>query len=139
MKEQYEKAIEGLVYTETTRDIRVSVQPEFLAEQSDPGARIYSFAYTVLIENLGLSRVQLLSRHWVIKSAGMLYNEVKGDGVVGEQPTLESGEAYEYSSGSMIADAYGSMHGTYLFENELGERFEVLIPEFDLISKITLH
>lgn len=126
-------------YTETTNHITVSVYPEYLEHQSDPYNSVFTFAYTVLIENEGTEAVQLLRRHWVVYSGGDNFTEVRGDGVVGEQPVLRPGEQYQYTSGASIKDTFGSMMGTYTFLNTRGELFEVDIPEFDLASTLTIH
>lgn len=128
-----------LSYTETTRDVRVTVFPQFLEGESSPENRIYAFAYTITIENFSSETVQLLSRHWLINSGGANYTEVRGDGVVGEQPVLEFGDAFQYVSGAVIKDPVGSMHGTYTFRGETGENFEVVIPKFDLIYPKLIH
>ena len=110
--------MERFVYSETTRNIRVSVIPEYLAEHSDPNQGAYAFSYVVKIENLGLETVQLLRRHWVVLSAGSPYTEVRGDGVVGEQPVLGCGDVYQYTSSSVIKDPMGAMFGSYSFRGE---------------------
>lgn len=133
------KSLEDSVYSQTTRNIRISVHPEFLANQSEPARATYAFQYTVTIENLGNVTVQLLSRHWRINSGGAEYMQVKGDGVVGEQPTLESTHGFRYTSGAVIKDPVGSMQGEYTFRSESGETFEVTIPRFDLIYPHLLH
>ena len=134
-----EKVERLLTYALTTEDISITVFPQYIDEQSTPEENIYSFAYTILIQNLGTKTVQLLSRHWYVHSAGALYMEVKGEGVVGVQPFLEPGEAYQYTSGSVIKDPVGSMYGIYTFrtvgnqEESGNEQFEVEIPKFDLM------
>ena len=111
---------------------RVEVEPRFLPEQSAPAQGIYSFVYTITITNTGEVPAQLISRHWVIgHSAGEL-EEVKGLGVVGQQPLLKPGEAFQYSSGCRLRTATGTMQGSYFFVAEDGERFEVQIPPFIL-------
>ncbi len=131
--------MERFVYSETTRNIRVSVIPEYLAEHSDPNQGAYAFSYAVKIENLGLETVQLLRRHWVVLSAGSPYTEVRGDGVVGEQPVLGCGDVYQYTSSSVIKDPMGAMFGSYSFRGEGEEEFEVTIPEFDLVFPGSVH
>ena len=129
----------SLSYTATTRDIRVTVVPHYLAAESDPVRGEYAFAYTVTIENFGEDTVQLLRRHWLVNSGGALFTEVKGDGVVGEQPVLGQGEGFQYMSGSVIRDPVGSMHGSYTFATNDGKFFEVTIPRFDLMCPTSLH
>ena len=109
---------------------RVEVEPRFLPEQSAPSQGIYSFAYTITITNTGEVPAQLISRHWTIASSGGEREEVKGLGVVGQQPLLKPGEAFQYTSGCRLRTASGSMEGYYFFVAEDGERFEVQIPPF---------
>jgi len=104
-----------------------------LEERSDVEAGVYVFTYEVIIENTGSDTIQLLNRHWVVISGGRQYADVKGDGVVGEQPILEPGNIFSYASFTVIAEAVGSMHGSYTFRSESGEFFDVAIPQFDLI------
>ena len=119
----------------------VQVEPRFLPEQSAPQQGLYSFAYTITITNAGEVPAQLVSRHWVITSASGEVEEVKGLGVVGHQPLLKPGEAFEYTSGCRLRTASGSMRGSYFCVAEDGERFEVEIPEFMLDdgSRRVLH
>jgi ApaG protein len=111
---------------------RVEVEPRFLPEQSAPAQGIYSFAYTITITNTGEVPAQLISRHWVISNAAGESEEVKGLGVVGHQPLLKPGEAFQYSSGCRLRTATGTMQGNYFCVAEDGERFEVRIPPFML-------
>ena len=130
------------MYEETTRTIRVMVEPVFLDEQSSPSDDHYVWAYHVRIENLGRETVQLRTRHWRITDANGRIHEVRGDGVVGEQPVLHPGEAFEYTSGTPLATPSGIMVGDYAMESETGEKFTVAIPAFSLDSphqKRNLH
>ncbi|MEZ4754685.1 MAG: Co2+/Mg2+ efflux protein ApaG [Bdellovibrionota bacterium] len=127
------------IYTRTTEGVKVSVLPEYLNESSDPERGLYAFAYTITIENLNQSSIQLLERHWMINSGGETIAEIVGPGISGEQPVLQSGDSFEYTSGAVIEDPEGSMEGTYMFRTGDGGFFEVTIPEFDLLSKITFH
>jgi ApaG protein len=111
---------------------QVEVQPQYLPEQSAPDQGVYSFAYTITITNAGEVPAQLISRHWVITDARGSVEEVKGLGVVGHQPLLKPGEAFEYSSGCRLRTPNGTMHGHYFCVAEDGERFEVEIPPFVL-------
>jgi len=111
---------------------RVEVEPRFLPEQSAPTQGIYSFAYTITITNSGEVPAQLISRHWVIGNSAGEVEEVKGLGVVGQQPLLKPGEAFQYTSGCRLRTPSGSMEGHYFFVAEDGERFEVPIPPFML-------
>jgi len=111
---------------------RVDVEPQYLPEQSAPGQDLYSFSYTITITNTGEVPAQLISRHWIIANAVGELEEVKGLGVVGHQPLLKPGEAFQYTSGCRLRTASGSMHGSYFCVAEDGERFEVEIPPFAL-------
>ena len=111
---------------------RVDVEPQYLPEQSAPAQDIYSFAYTITITNTGEVPAQLISRHWVIANALGELEEVKGLGVVGHQPLLKPGEAFQYTSGCRLRTPSGTMHGSYFCVAEDGERFEVEIPVFEL-------
>ena len=134
-----EKTAQILSYSETTNEIRITAYPQFLDGESNPGRKVYSFAYTITIKNYGEELVQLLSRHWAISSGGLPYSDVKGEGVVGQQPFLKPGEGFQYTSGSVIKDPVGSMQGEYTFINSTGELFTVMIPRFDLIYPNLLH
>ena len=122
------------MYAETTHDIRVAVQPIYLDEQSSPEEGNYVWAYQVRIENQGRETVQLLSRYWHITDAVGRVQEVRGPGVIGEQPVLAPGETFEYTSGCPLATPSGIMVGSYEMQREDGQRFEVSIPAFSLDS-----
>jgi len=117
----------------------ITVAPRFLAEQSDPENDKYLFAYTIRIVNSGDIAAQLLSRHWIITDAHQHVEEVKGPGVVGEQPKLAPGEAFEYTSGCPLPTSHGSMRGSYQCVAADGTEFEVPIAEFLLSVPRTLH
>ena len=119
-------------YTAITRGIAVSVEPSYLEAGSSPGSSQYFWAYRVIIENQGRETVQLLNRHWMISNARGELTEVKGPGVVGEQPVLKPGESYEYTSGAPLDTPSGMMGGAYQMESESGERFDIEIPTFSL-------
>ena len=116
----------------STRGIAVSVEPTYLETRSSPDSSQYFWAYRVTIENRGGETVQLLSRHWMITNARGELTEVKGPGVVGEQPVLKPGESFEYTSGAPLNTPSGMMGGAYQMENEGGERFDIEIPTFSL-------
>jgi ApaG protein len=115
-------------------ELRVEVQPEYLPDQSAPGEGVYTFAYTITITNTGDVPAQLISRHWLITDGTGMTEEVKGLGVVGHQPLLKPGEAFQYTSGCRLRTASGLMRGSYFFVAEDGERFDVPIPPFDLVD-----
>jgi ApaG protein len=120
-------------YEETTRSISVSVDPIFLDDQSNPAENRFVWAYHVRIENRGRDTVQLRNRYWHITDGFGRVQEVRGAGVVGEQPVLHPGESYEYTSGTPLGTPSGIMRGTYEMETS-GERFEIVVPAFSLDS-----
>lgn len=122
------------MYHKTTRDIRITVRPIYLDDQSSPSDNHYVWAYQVTIENRGKEIVQLRSRYWRITDAKGRVQEVRGEGVVGEQPTLRPGESYEYTSGTPLSTPSGFMVGAYRMATAAGEGFEVAIPAFSLDS-----
>jgi ApaG protein len=111
---------------------QAEVRPQFLPDQSDPEAGVYSFAYTITITNVGEATAQLIARHWIICDAHGHVEEVKGLGVVGQQPLLRPGEAFQYTSGCRLRTASGSMHGSYFCVAEDGEQFTCPIDMFVL-------
>ena len=120
------------MYESVTRNIRVTVRPRYLQSQSRPDDDHFVWAYTITIENRGSETVTLRSRHWKITDARGRLQEVKGEGVVGEQPTLAPGESFEYTSGVPLSTPSGFMVGTYQMETEGAERFDIAIPAFSL-------
>src|ERR1700739_4564080 len=119
-------------YTANTRGIVVSVEPTYLETRSSPDSSEYFWAYRVVIANQGRETVQLRSRHWMITNARGELTEVKGPGVVGEQPVLKPGERFEYTSGAPLNTPSGMMGGAYQMESESGELFDIEIPTFSL-------
>ena len=111
---------------------RVEVEPQFLPHESEPARELYGFAYTITVHNTGEVPAQLISRHWVINDARGHTEEVKGLGVVGQQPLLAPGESFQYTSGCRLRTPSGTMHGTYFCVAEDGERFDADIPMFVL-------
>jgi ApaG protein len=124
---------------EKQHDVAVSVQTQYLPEQSDESGGRYVFAYTITIRNAGSVAAQLISRHWIITDSQSLVQEVRGLGVVGAQPLLQPGESFEYTSGTSIATPVGTMRGTYQMLAADGSRFEAAIPEFTLSVPRVLH
>ena len=120
------------VYEARTRDVLVRVAPAYMAEQSQPEAGRWLWSYVVEIENHGADTVTLMSRHWIITDALNRVEEVKGPGVVGEQPVLGPREAFRYNSGCPLTTPSGSMRGTYQMVTAAGETFDVEIPAFSL-------
>jgi ApaG protein len=123
----------------TAHEITVTARTQYLADQSDEAADRYVFAYTMTIRNSGTVTAQLVSRHWIITDANGKIQEVKGLGVVGEQPKLAPGESFEYTSGAAIATSVGTMRGSYQMVAEDGTKFDAPIPEFTLSIPRTLH
>ena len=120
-------------------DITVAVKSAYLADHSDPDRSQYVFAYTITITNTGEIAAQLISRHWIITDAEQQVQEVKGLGVVGQQPLLHPGETFEYTSGTSLATAVGTMRGTYQMVAENGQSFDADIPLFTLSVPRVLH
>ena len=113
-------------------EFQVEVQPQYLPEQSAPGRGVHTFAYTITVTNSGSVAAQLIARHWVIVHADGHVEEVKGLGVVGQQPLLRPGESFQYTSGCRLRTASGTMHGSFFMVAEDGERFECAVPLFVL-------
>jgi ApaG protein len=122
------------MYRAVTRQIEVTVEPNFVPEQSSAERSRYFWSYTIVITNTGEETVQLRTRHWIITDASGHREEVKGEGVVGEQPILAPGERFEYTSGVPLSTASGIMAGRYQMVTESGERFEIDVPTFSLDS-----
>lgn len=112
--------------------IGIAVDTVYLEDQSEPRERRYVFAYTITIRNEGVVAAKLLTRHWIITDADGRVQEVRGDGVVGEQPRLAPGQGFRYSSGAVIETPVGSMQGSYQMQTDDGERFDALIAPFRL-------
>ena len=119
--------------------LQIQAQARFLDEQSKPEDDRYVFAYTIAIVNAGKVPARLLARHWVIVDANGKVEEVRGDGVVGEQPWMRPGDRYEYTSGAVLETAIGTMHGSYRMLADDGTEFEAEIPRFSLSVPRTLH
>ena len=115
--------------------MRCDVRPQYLPDQSEPANGLYAFAYTVTVTNVGRVPAQLIARHWHIEDANGRREEVKGLGVVGQQPLLRPGEAFEYTSGTRLRTERGTMWGSYFCVAEDGERFDVEIAPFLLDAK----
>lgn len=125
--------------SKVTLGIKVEVESSYLAEQSDPVLDRYVFAYYITIRNQSEVTVQLMRRHWYIAEGNGTVREVRGDGVVGEQPILEPGEVHEYMSGAVLQGPIGSMRGNYEMHTAEGTSFLADIPEFELRMPRTLH
>lgn len=122
------------MYRAVTRQIEVLVEPEFLPERSSPENRQFFWAYSIAIVNEGSETVQLKTRHWIITDGLGQQQEVRGEGVVGEQPIIAPGERYEYTSGVPLTTPSGFMTGSYQMVTEDGEAFDLAIPLFSLDS-----
>lgn len=119
--------------------IQVTVKVRYLAEQSEEADNRFVFAYTITVSNEGEHTVKLLSRHWIITDANQHVQEVKGKGVVGEQPVINPGQSFEYTSGTVLATQVGTMSGSYLMALDDGTEFPVAIPQFVLSIPRVLH
>ncbi|PXF29947.1 magnesium transporter ApaG [Pokkaliibacter plantistimulans] len=119
--------------------ITVDVETQYLSDQSVPEENRFVFSYTITIHNTGLQAAQLLNRHWIITDGNQQIQEVKGKGVVGEQPLIAPGSSYQYSSGCVLATAVGSMRGYYEMKGENGQLFQAPIPAFTLAKPMALH
>ena len=124
---------------EEKRHITVTAKVAFVPEQSDVGQSRYVFAYTMTITNTGTVPARLVSRHWIITDADNKVQEVKGEGVVGEQPWMRPGDDFQYTSGAVLETAVGTMRGSYQMVADDGTRFDATIPEFTLSIPRTLH
>ena len=124
---------------DTKHEITVSARTAFIPDQSDMQSGRYVFAYTVTITNTGTVSAQLVSRHWIITDSNNQVQEVRGLGVIGEQPLLRPSESFEYTSGTAIATPVGTMRGSYQMVAEDGVRFDAPIPEFTLSMPRVLH
>lgn len=119
--------------------ITVTVTPAFLSAESDPAAGRHAHRYEVEISNIGTIGARLLTRHWILTEADGQTSEVRGEGVVGEQPWLAPGDSFSYRSGAVFRTPVGTMHGSYTFVDDDGQRFEVQIPLFVLAAPRILH
>src|SRR5262245_24632624 len=122
-----------------TRGVKVEVQSEYSEERSNPEQNVYFFVYHVVITNVGEMPVRLISRHWIITNADGKKEEVRGPGVVGEQPTLKPGESFEYSSFCPLNTPFGMMHGTYQMVTDAGEEFDAQIAPFTLSREEVMY
>jgi len=120
-------------------DIRIQVATSYVDDESEPDSDRYVFAYTITISNSGEVPAQLISRHWIITDANGKVQEVNGDGVVGEQPKLNPGEEFRYSSGAVLETPVGAMQGLYRMEADGGVSFDALIAPFTLAVPGLLH
>ncbi|QEY59714.1 Co2+/Mg2+ efflux protein ApaG [Pseudomonas sp. C27(2019)] len=125
--------------TDLSNTIDINVHTRYLAEHSHPEDNRYVFAYDITIRNNGSESAQLLSRHWIITDGDGKTQEVRGSGVVGEQPVIDADDEYSYSSGTLMATAVGSMQGSFTMRSEDGEEFEAPIAPFSLAVPGALH
>ena len=139
MSELKDQPLHASTSEAVTNNVRVEVESQYAPEHSQPFDNQWFFYYTIRITNNGNTAAQLVSRHWIITDADNQVQEVRGMGVVGEQPVLKPGDTFEYSSGSSIPPAVGTMRGSYQLVAEDGTRFEASIPEFTLSVPRILH
>lgn len=123
----------------STTSLKISVETHYLADQSEPESERYVFAYTITIQNTGVVPARLLDRHWIITDANGKVQQVRGDGVVGEQPTIQPGQRHRYSSGAVIETPVGTMEGSYGMCSDDGAQFRADIPCFRLAVPGVLH
>ena len=123
----------------TEDSIIITVDTQYLYTQSFPADNRYAFAYTITISNTGTESVQLLSRHWIITDGNEQIQEVKGEGVIGKQPTIDPGKSFRYSSGCLLETPVGTMEGSYQMITEAHENFDAPIPCFSLTYPGSLH
>jgi len=119
--------------------IQIDTQVKYVAEQSDETDHRYVFSYSITITNSGDSTVQLLGRHWVITDSNNQVQEVRGQGVVGEQPVIKPGQSFGYTSGTVLSTPVGTMSGSYQMVDEDGSKFDAVIPQFVLSVPRVLH
>jgi ApaG protein len=124
---------------DTDHVFAIDVATRYLDDQSEPEQDRYVFAYTITIRNRGKTPARLLGRHWVITDANGKVQEVRGEGVVGEQPHLMPGQGFRYTSGAVLETPVGSMHGAYQMLSDSGERFEAPVAPFSLALPGTIH
>jgi ApaG protein len=129
----------GSVFVAVTEGVRVVVQAHYLPEQSNPSARRFVFAYTIRISNESVATVKLVSRHWLIQHGNGKREEVRGPGVVGEQPVIAPGGGYQYTSGCILTTPHGTMEGTYEMVRDDGSTFRARIPAFSLATPHVLN
>ncbi len=125
--------------SENNYQIGIAVKVNYLADQSDEADDRYVFSYHITVTNSGIEPVQLISRHWIITDANNEVQEVRGTGVVGEQPVIQPGESYEYSSGTVLTTQVGTMRGSYRMRAEDGSQFDAPVAQFVLSIPRTLH
>ncbi len=121
------------------QNIKIDVKTNYIEEQSDPKNDRYIFSYTITIQNIGSAPAKLLTRHWIITDANGNTQEVRGEGVVGEQPHLAPNEGFCYTSGTVLETPVGSMHGSYQMVSDDGDQFDATIPAFTLSVPRMLH
>src|SRR5690606_6303125 len=129
----------GAMNDDSDYQLDIRVDSRFLDDQSQPGDNRFVFAYTIVIQNAGSVPARLVSRHWVITDANGKIEEVRGEGVIGEQPWMRPGDRFEYTSGAVIETAVGTMRGSYQLVADDGTRFEAPIPQFTLSVPRTIH
>ena len=139
MPEPKDQPLHACTSEAVTNNVRVEVESQYAPEHSQPFQNHWFFYYTVRITNEGDETVQLLSRHWIVTDASGRVEEVRGPGVVGEQPVLAPGESFQYTSGSALKTSTGVMRGTYQMVTEDGDQFDVEIAPFALHEPYTVH
>lgn len=128
-----------MMNTESDHNIHIDVETDYIPEQSQPEANRYVYTYTITLRNDGNVPARLMTRHWVINHANGKVEEVRGEGVIGEQPYLRPGEGFRYTSGTVLETPYGDMNGSYQMLADDGVEFDAEIPAFSLTMPNTLH
>ena len=130
---------EGDISTAITEGIQVEVRSRYLAQRSDPARGLWVHAYQVTVTNVGTVPATLRARHWIITNSHGTEEHVRGEGVVGEEPRLESGDTFRYTSGAPLDTAFGTMHGTYQMERDDGSVFDAVVAPFDLAEPFAMN
>ena len=128
-----------MMNTESDHNIHIDVETDYIPEQSEPEANRYVYTYTITLRNDGNVPARLMTRHWVINHANGKVEEVRGEGVIGEQPYMRPGEGFRYTSGTVLETPYGDMNGSYQMLADDGVEFDAEIPAFSLTMPNTLH
>ncbi len=137
--DQNENEYPDNLHADTADSIKVEVATRYLEADSDPEDERFVFAYTITITNHGDTPARLLTRHWIITHGNGKTQEVKGEGVVGEQPLIKPGQGYQYTSGTILETPMGTMSGSYQMISDNGDHFDATIPDFLLATPHTLH
>lgn len=134
-----QKSIQKSSDPKLSKDFQVDVKVTYVSEESRPESNFHFFAYKILITNRGVKEAQLMSRHWIITDGFGQVEEVRGAGVIGQQPKIQPGQSFEYESACPLNTSSGTMRGSYQLISDQGEQFDIEVPEFYLIAPTALH